>query len=131
VANPARQGIREKTIMGTRNGLNWRESKALTAGAHNYKIKVSEVDELISHCALVRFEAAADAGKRITATRLATLGILALGTRKATGHFFLTFEIDGIPVRMVTIPAKHERDARLWVIQFNKASYAARQDEVA
>lgn len=113
-------------ITMARAGLSWRENAALSAGAHAYKIKTKDVDELISRGARVRFESSADAGKRITVTRLATLGIFALGTRKATGQFFLTFEVRGEPVRMITIPAKHERDARLWVIQFNKASDAAR-----
>lgn len=107
----------------TRDGLTRRESLALTAGAHAYKIR--KVDDLIAQGLIVQFDQA-DSGKRVTFTRLVTGGLLAFGARKRTGHFYLNFYSGEVLVKSVRISPRHERDARAWVTQFNRASIAAR-----
>jgi hypothetical protein len=113
-----------------RPGLSWAENVPFRMGMIAYGLNRREVDELIERGATCRFETSADLGSRITATRLAVLGVFALAARKRTGHFCLTFELNGAPVKLASIPPKHEHDARLWAARFNKAS-AARIERAA
>jgi hypothetical protein len=109
--------------MAPRPGLSRRESMALTAGAHAYKIH--KVDELIAQEVTARFEATS-ARRRVTLSRMLTGGFLAFGATKRTGHFYLSFYDGEVMVRSVQIPPRREQSARLWVGQFNRAVLARR-----
>ena len=70
--------------------------------------------------ATARVEQGADVAKRVTATRLATLGVFAFAAKKQTGHVYLTIEGDGIDIA-VEVPAKKEADARKFAAKVNAA----------
>ena len=68
-------------------------------------------------------ETGADVGKRITATRLATLGVFALAAKKTTGKLYLTVsgEDDGEGWdELVEVSPKQERKAREFVMLLSR-----------
>lgn len=71
--------------------------------------------------ATARVETGADAGKRITATRLVATGVFALAIKKKTGHVFLTIEHPDYDI-VVEVPTKKESDARKFASKVNNAA---------
>lgn len=71
--------------------------------------------------ATARVELGADIGKRVTATRLVTMGVFAFAAKKRAGHVFLTIEGDGYQIA-VEVPAKHEAEARTFAAKVNAAA---------
>jgi hypothetical protein len=62
-----------------------------------------------------------DAGKRITATRLVTVGVFALAAKKRTGHIYLdTYNAAGVLVASDEHPAKDETKLRKQAAEFNR-----------
>jgi hypothetical protein len=71
--------------------------------------------------AQARVESAADAGKRLTATRLVAFGVFALALKKQTGHVFLTVEHPEYEF-VVEVPSKKESEARKFAAKINTAA---------
>ena len=65
-------------------------------------------------------ESGATVGKRITATRLVTLGVFALAAKKQTGKLYLTIEGGDDWVELVEVPPKQERKAREFALLLNQ-----------
>ena len=68
--------------------------------------------------ATARVEQSANAGSRITATRLVAIGVFALAAKKKTGCLYLTVEGDGYAFS-VEIPLKKESEARKFAAKIN------------
>jgi len=71
--------------------------------------------------AVARVEQSANAGSRITATRIVALGVFALAAKKKTGCLYLTVEGDGYAFS-VEIPLKKESEARKFAAKVNAAA---------
>ena len=71
--------------------------------------------------ATARVEAAADVERRITATRLLTVGVFALAWKKKSGSVFLTVTHPKYEL-MVAVPVKKEADARKFAAKVNTAA---------
>jgi hypothetical protein len=71
--------------------------------------------------ATARVETAADARRRITATRLLAIGVFALAVKKQTGNVFLTVEHPDYGF-VVEIPMKLEAKARAFAAKINSAA---------
>ncbi len=68
--------------------------------------------------AVAKVETSADAGNRVTATRLVTLGVFALAAKKKTGSLYLTVDGDGYSI-VVELPLKKETEARKFAAKVN------------
>jgi hypothetical protein len=70
--------------------------------------------------ATTRVEAANDIKSRVTATRLATMGVFAFRHKKQTGNVFLTVEHPDYQF-VVEVPVKKEKQAREFAAKINTA----------
>jgi hypothetical protein len=57
----------------------------------------------------------------VTATRVLTVGVLALAAKKQTGHVFLTVEAPAFEF-VVEVPVKKEAEARAFAARINSAA---------
>ena len=85
-------------------------------------IRSADLDRMLALGASARVETGADVQRRVTVTRLATLGLLAFALRKESGHLYVTFDLAGDTVHLVKINVKHEEKARRWAAEFNRLS---------
>jgi len=74
--------------------------------------------------ATAHVETAADARRRITATRVLAIGIFALAAKKQAGHVYLTVEHPDYAFA-VEIPVKKEAEARAFAAKINNAAKRA------
>jgi hypothetical protein len=63
-------------------------------------------------------DASANAGSRITATRLVTIGVFALAAKKKTGCLYLSVNGDGYAFT-VEVPIRKEAEARKFAAKIN------------
>ena len=71
--------------------------------------------------AVARVDNGADVRRRVTATRVLTVGVFALATKKQVGHLYLTIEGNGFAF-MVEVPVKKETKAREFAAKVNNAA---------
>ena len=71
--------------------------------------------------ATARVELASDIRRRVTATRLVTIGVFAFAAKKNSGHVYLTVEHPDYEF-VVEISAKKESDARKFAAKINNAA---------
>lgn len=74
--------------------------------------------------AIARVETAADVQRRVTATRLLTIGIFAFAAKKQSGNVYLTVEHPDYQF-VVEVPVKKETGAREFAVKINNAAKTA------
>jgi hypothetical protein len=74
--------------------------------------------------AIARVENAADARRRVTATRLLTIGVFAFAAKKQSGSVYLTVEHPDYQF-IVEVPVKKETQARQFAVKINNAAKTA------
>lgn len=58
-------------------------------------------------------------GQRVTLTRVATLGVFALGAKKKTGHITLVFSTPAGETKQHRVPANLASHILAWAVAFN------------
>ena len=79
--------------------------------------------------ATAHVETAADARRRITATRVLAIGVFALAVKKQAGNVYLTVEHPDYGF-VVEIPVKKETKAREFAAKINNAAKASRSEQI-
>ena len=109
----AAEGVAKAQVTGAFEGIT------LKAGTIDYKHQGGPVTGATAHV-----ETGTDARRRITASRVLTIGLFALAAKKQTGHVYLTVEHPDYEF-MVEIPAKKETKAREFAAKINNAAKQA------
>jgi hypothetical protein len=72
--------------------------------------------------AVAEFEHGANIGSRVTLTRIAVMGIFALGMRKDRNKIYVAIQLASGEQVLIEAKAKHERKAREFTAKLNQAA---------